>query len=181
MPKDNTAATELALKNLSLKILLVFGMVLVVGLLCVAALFSFSSELGYCPIAIEQNKINQPTGRVGFTNTQIPITCVKLERTETPETQTKGLSGRSSMARDEGMLFMFKEPAVQCFWMKDMHFSLDMIWLDENRHIVKIERDVSPDTYPKSFCSDVPTQYVIELNSGVADQAKLYIGQQLNL
>jgi len=67
------------------------------------------------------------------------------------------------------MLFVFDRSEEQCFWMKEMRFSLDMIWLDEEKKIIKINRDVSPETYPNQFCTD-NTRYVLEFNAGFADK-----------
>ena len=105
---------------------------------------------------------------------------IALEVVRSDAALEKGLSGRAGMARDHGMLFVFDHPGEQCFWMKDMQFSLDMVWLDAQQKIVKIEQNIRPETYPKSFCAG-NTQYVIELNAGVAKAADLHIGKTLNI
>lgn len=104
--------------------------------------------------------------------------CYPLERADTNQTRIKGLSGRENLPPRTGMLFVFERPAEQCIWMKDMSFSLDIIWLDEAKKITKIEQNVSPDTYPATFCAD-ETKYVIELNSGDAQDLGLSPDQQL--
>lgn len=105
--------------------------------------------------------------------------CIAFERASSQSSREKGLSGRENMPHDAGMLFVFEQNATQCIWMKDMQFNLDIIWLDETKKIVKIEKDVSPSTYPQSFCATA--QYVIEVNSGIADSADLQIGQRIKL
>jgi uncharacterized membrane protein (UPF0127 family) len=62
--------------------------------------------------------------------------------------------------------------------MQGMKFSLDIIWLNSDKEVLKIEKGVSPQTYPKQFCAE-RTQYVIELNSGSADALGLLVGQKL--
>lgn len=104
--------------------------------------------------------------------------CLDLEIATTDLQHKKGLSDRPSLAYNSGMLFVFERQGRQCFWMKDMRFDLDMIWLDSQKKIVKIERDVSPSTYPTSFCAD-SAQYVVELNGGMAQNLGLVNGQQL--
>lgn len=104
----------------------------------------------------------------------------ELEVADTVKTQSKGLSGRKSMPRNEGMLFVFPREGKQCFWMKDMHFSLDMIWLNEHQKVVSIDRNVSPGTYPQQFCGDASTMYVIELNAGQASKEGIVRGDTLN-
>src|SRR3989344_7332267 len=54
---------------------------------------------------------------------------VKVELALTPEEQTQGFSGRSGLGENEGMLFVFDTPGKYGFWMKDMLFPIDIIWL----------------------------------------------------
>ena len=84
------------------------------------------------------------------------------------------------MPLDRGMLFVFERPSRQCMWMKDMKFNLDMIWLSPSRKVLRILKDVSPDSYPKGFCAD-DTSYVIELNSGASDKLGLRVGDYTEL
>ena len=102
--------------------------------------------------------------------------------------QQKGLGGRKSLARNRGMLFVFDAPATQCFWMKDMQFPIDIIWLNSDKQVTRVAANVSPDTYTEAsgknsqkFCGDVSTKYVIELNAGEAKQAGLVVGQPVSL
>lgn len=106
-------------------------------------------------------------------------TCVQLEETSSESERVLGLSGRRSMDRNQGMLFDFARPAEYCMWMKDMHFALDMLWLDERQEIVYMIENVTPDTYPKSFCGPKSAQYVVEVNSGIVKAADLHVGQRL--
>jgi uncharacterized membrane protein (UPF0127 family) len=98
----------------------------------------------------------------------------------TSQTQEKGLGDRSSLPIDQGMLFVFSGESMQCFWMKDMHFSLDMIWVGTQKQVLFVKSDVSPNTYPESFCPNVQAQYVIELNAGQAKTANIQVGDTLN-
>lgn len=111
-----------------------------------------------------------------------PTNCtLTLEKADTEDKRTKGLSGRKDMAANTGMLFVFDKAGTQCIWMNDMNFNIDILWLDENKKIIHIERDISPDTYPNNFCGSEPARYVIELKAGVAQTTAFQIGQQLNL
>lgn len=120
------------------------------------------------------------SGKSAYENTYTPDQCVDLEIVDTESSRAQGLSGRSSMSDNQGMLFVFEQTDQQCIWMKDMNFSLDIIWVGENKEIIDIKRNVSPTTYPESFCVDA-SKYVIELKSGVATKARLSEGQKLNL
>ncbi len=98
----------------------------------------------------------------------------------TPAQLEKGLGYRSSLPRNEGMLFEFQTASVQCFWMKGMEFPLDMIWVNSSKQIVYIQANVSPKTYPHNYCPLEPAQYVIELNAGEVAATQLRLGQTLN-
>lgn len=114
--------------------------------------------------------------------TSSPISkCVKLERATTAQQREKGLSGRTEMAYDRGMLFVFEREGEHCFWMKDMHFSLDMLWLDQDGKIIDIVQNARPESYPKTFCPDKPASYVIEVRAGVVNASKLKPGQFLEI
>lgn len=83
--------------------------------------------------------------------------------------QATGLSGRNCIADDHAMLFPYAVAGDYCFWMKDMNFSIDMIWLDDEKKVVTIAANVSPETYPKqSFCPERPAQYIVEVQAGKA-------------
>jgi uncharacterized protein len=117
--------------------------------------------------------------RTDRTHMQLSGHTVVLDVASTPSAQAKGLGGRLSLLPDHGMLFSFKDDGTRCFWMKDMRFPLDIVWLSSQRRVQRIEADVSPRTYPHAFCPAVPTRYVIELNAGAAGQLRLHTGQQL--
>lgn len=105
--------------------------------------------------------------------------CYVLEHANTNQKRIKGLSDRDSLATQTGMLFTFDAPTDQCIWMKDMRFDLDIIWLDNNKNVTKVMENVSPATYPTSFCSP-DTKYVIELNAGDAQKTQITTGKQLS-
>ena len=105
---------------------------------------------------------------------------IVVEVADTVAKQIQGLSGRASMKNNEGMLFVFKEEAIQSFWMKDMQFSLDILWIDENKIIVGIERNVSPDTFPQTFSPYKPALYVLELNAGWTEKHQVVAGDVLS-
>ena len=103
-----------------------------------------------------------------------------LEIAKTEQEHEKGLSGRSALPQNKGMLFVFSREEEQCFWMKDMHFSLDMIWLDAKHKVVFLQQKATPDSYPRTFCSGKPAAYVIELNAGEIQRSGIRNGQLLS-
>jgi uncharacterized membrane protein (UPF0127 family) len=103
-----------------------------------------------------------------------------LQVAATTRSQALGLGNRTSLPKNQGMLFVFQKPAVQCFWMKDMHFPIDMVWVSSDRRVEYVESNVSPKTYPHLFCPAVQARYVIELNAGQAKQADIRTGKLLS-
>jgi uncharacterized membrane protein (UPF0127 family) len=93
---------------------------------------------------------------------------IYIEIAETPDQQTLGLGGRDSLPANQGMLFPFSQPGVYSFWMKDMNFPLDMVWIDANKKVAGVTADISPDTYPNTFNPPSQISYVLELNAGAA-------------
>ncbi|MCA9347882.1 DUF192 domain-containing protein [Candidatus Saccharibacteria bacterium] len=90
--------------------------------------------------------------------------------------QAHGLSDRDCLADNRGMLFVYDSLESRCFWMKDMKFDIDILWLDNDRRVSYIEHDVSPGTYPKSFCHI--GRYVLELGAGVAKRYDVSTGSR---
>lgn len=126
--------------------------------------------------AVYQSRQKFPDNIVQLT---IANKSYQLEIANTPTKQQQGLSNRNSMDKDKGMLFEFQKPAAACFWMKDMNFPIDMIWLDSTKKVIKLQNNVVPATFPKTFCPDQPASYVVELSSGQAQQANLKLGDLL--
>lgn len=92
---------------------------------------------------------------------------INLEFAKTQQERTLGLSGRTGLEANQGLLFEFDETSQQnCFWMKDMLFSIDMVWLDENKSVINVIPDVAPETFPESFCPTEPAKYGLEIASG---------------
>jgi len=104
-----------------------------------------------------------------------------IEIADTPKSRSQGLSDRESIASDESMLFVFPEPGLYGFWMKDMNFPIDIVWLSEDFRITHIEREVSPESFPKSFISNDVSQYVLEFDTGVSDTLGLQEGDIIEI
>jgi len=99
---------------------------------------------------------------------QIGDNLIKVSIADTKETQAEGLSGRESLGQDEGMLFIFEKPDKYGFWMKEMNFAIDIVWIDESKKIIGVEKNVEPETFPKTFYPENPIKYALELPSGYA-------------
>ena len=90
-----------------------------------------------------------------------------------------GLSGRESLGNDEGMFFVFDKIGSYGFWMKDMKFPIDILWINEELTLIGIEKNVQPSTYPQSFGANYIAKYVIELPALFSDKNNLKIGDKI--
>ncbi len=99
---------------------------------------------------------------------QIGDATVVVDIADTEGLREQGLSGRASLAEGQGMLFVFPEDNTQGFWMKDMRFSIDIIWLSADGKVVTIKPDASPDSYPEVFYPTAPVRYALEVPAGFA-------------
>jgi uncharacterized membrane protein (UPF0127 family) len=78
------------------------------------------------------------------------------------------------------MLFTFDYPDMYAFWMKDMEFPIDIIWLDDSFKIVHVESGVSPQSYPKIFRPTKESSFVLEVNAGIAKKNNYTEGSTLD-
>ena len=90
----------------------------------------------------------------------------------------KGLSDRESLPLSSGMLFVFEKPGDWGIWMKEMKFAIDIIWINDEKQIVAIAKNVPPQ--PKVKDKDLiiykpgkNARYVLEINAGLSDPHNL--------
>lgn len=112
---------------------------------------------------------------------------IPVEIADTPELRSKGLSGRSSLGANSGMIFVFDSKGVTPgFWMKDMLITLDFIWIAGGK-IVKIDKNVqpaptgTPDNALPVYYPGQPIDYVLEVNGGFSDTNHIQVGDSVNL
>lgn len=98
-----------------------------------------------------------------------PTATFQVETVVSPQALQKGLSGRASLTSGTGMLFIFQSLSKQSMWMPDMHFPLDVVWLDENLSVVSITYGLQP-CKPDGPCpnasSTYSVKYAIEMPQG---------------
>lgn len=99
---------------------------------------------------------------------RVPITAgmyrIDAQVAATPQQRQTGLMFRENLPQQEGMLFVFEEPAVQCFWMKNTLVPLTAAFVADDGRIVNLA-DMQPQT-TDSHCSEAPVRYVLEMNQG---------------
>lgn len=106
---------------------------------------------------------------------------LNIEIARTLEEQTRGLSGREQNEENAGMLFVYERSVLPGFWMLDMNFAIDIIWIDKNQKIVGITENVAPETYPEVFRPPSPVLYVLEVNAGWANERGISAGDKVFL
>ncbi len=92
-----------------------------------------------------------------------------------------GLSFKETLPNNEGMFFIFPENGNYQFWMKDMRFPIDIIWISEDFSIVHIEKNIAPSTYPSVFGKNIFAKYVLEVYSGFSEKNNLKVGNKLKI
>lgn len=95
----------------------------------------------------------------------------------TPQQREVGLMFRKEMPQAEGMLFIFEQPATQCFWMKNTILPLTAAFVADDGRIVNLA-DMKPQT-EDSHCSEEPVRYVLEMNQGWFVKKNLKKGNKL--
>jgi uncharacterized membrane protein (UPF0127 family) len=116
-------------------------------------------------------------GAVLSTDTvRIPVSIA-----DTSASREQGLSNTLSLPEEKGMLFIFEHDDAYGFWMKDMRYPLDMVWIDSAMKIAGITANVSDKSYPQIFYAPQPVRYVLEVNAGYAAAHSLAVGQQFTL
>lgn len=103
---------------------------------------------------------------------QYPIT---VEIADTPNERALGLQYRQALAVDAGMLFDFKDSQPVAMWMKNTLVSLDMIFLDDEGHIIAIAQHTTPLSL-QTISSPQPARAVLEVNAGLSQRIQLRPG-----
>lgn len=109
------------------------------------------------------------------------VFVAKLAVTENEK--RKGLGGQQSLAESHGMLFLMGEPAYHGFWMKDMKFPLDFIWIND-KTVVDVTQNVpNPvgDSEPVSLKPHSPADKILEINAGEIIKYHIAIGNVIKI
>lgn len=149
---------------------------LLVIILCFVALYGYKcNSTKVCrPMFLEN--IVRDKAVITFQNGKIEALVA-----DTKESREEGLSGRSSLSDGEGMLFDFGISGKFGFWMKDMLFPIDMIWINSNGVIVNIAENALPIDYPKIYINNPPASYVLEIGANKSREYGLFIGSKVNI
>jgi uncharacterized protein len=100
---------------------------------------------------------------------------------DTPRLRSRGLSNKSILPQDEGMLFVFEEEGIYPFWMQDMNFDIDIVWLDAGGNVVYVVQNAMPESYPNLFTPTQEALYVWEVNAGFVAEKGIDIGGRVEI
>ena len=105
---------------------------------------------------------------------------ITVEIADTENLRAQGLSGRKFLADNQGLLFVFPQPLRPAFWMKDMLFPLDLIWLKDNQ-VVGYEKNLLPagENPPVLYRPSQDVNLVLEVNAGWVDEQGIKVGDEL--
>lgn len=145
---------------------------LFVGIALGAGIFSF--------IIFNKTRVLENTYEVRINNQIIIVDVVRSDKD-----REKGLSGRDLLGRNEGMLFEFSQSDLVTFWMKDMKFPIDIVWIRDGLVLGYVEH-VDPqigvaESELIRYTSPEPVDRVLELSAGRAEQLHLFIGAEVNV
>lgn len=107
---------------------------------------------------------------------------LRLEVARSSSEQARGLSGHAPLGQHEAMLFpRLDANERQCFWMQDMTFPIDIIWLNDDARIVQIREHFTPENYPEVACGPTGTAHALELRTGAIDHFEFEHGDHVLL
>ncbi len=121
----------------------------------------------------EENKL--PNGIAYITNKEGRKIKFDIEIAKTEDEKANGLMFRKKMAKNSGMLFLFDEPEIIKMWMKNTYIALDMLFIDDKGHVVKIAHNTTPMS-TKVISSEVRIVAVLEINAMLSDQLSIKEG-----
>ena len=118
-------------------------------------------------------------------NVTIENAVIKVEIADSDIKRQKGLSDRTSLEKDGGMLFVITDnKSTPTFWMKGMKIAIDIIWITEGK-IIQIDKNVAPPTAGTSdknlklYSPKSAVDYVLEVNSGYSDLNNIKVGDSV--
>lgn len=109
-----------------------------------------------------------------------PEKCIQIERALTPQEQARGLMFRSGISEDDGMLFIFPNEGRRFFWMKNVSFPIDIVWLSADKKVSGITRAEPCDSDPcQTYPSPEGVKYVVEVTSGFSKKNSVVVGSKV--
>lgn len=105
-----------------------------------------------------------------------------IEFVKSPSNKATGLSKYNSIEDNYGMVFLNDSDTKISFWMKNMKFPIDIIFINSNNTIIDIHKNNQPCLYNASCPLITPTsnyRTVLEINSGLVDKYEIKVGDKV--
>ena len=118
------------------------------------------------------------TVRIGASGGSVEV---EVEMADDMDEMQKGLMGRTALAEDAGMLFVYPEERELSFWMKDTLIPLSIAFMDAEGRIVDIQDMKALDDRPPHYTSAEPARYALEVNEGFFDERGVEVGDRARL
>ncbi|HEV7351174.1 DUF192 domain-containing protein [Telluribacter sp.] len=118
-------------------------------------------------------------GEVTFLRGGTPIKRIDVEIAENEAARNQGLMYRPYMPDSVGMLFIFEQSEPQSFWMKNTAIPLDIIYVNENKTVVSIQKNTTPYS-EQGLPSYESAQFVVEVNGGFTDRYGIRVGDTIS-
>ena len=106
---------------------------------------------------------------------------VRVEVADDTEEMTRGLMGRTALAEDAGMLFVYPNERELSFWMRGTLIPLSIAFIDAEGRIVDIQDMKALDDEPPHYTSAEPARYALEVNKGFFDKRGVEVGDRARL
>lgn len=162
-------------KHILFPIVLVLAFILIVGL--------YLNKSGIGNPSVTPTKTVEPLSKKEII---VAGKTLEVELADTEEKRAKGLSNRNILGPNEGMLFIFaSKDVVPSFWMKDMTFPIDIIWINDDKiaeidKVAEIQANVS-DAKLKLYTPAKAVDYVLEVNAGFCNKYGIKVGDSVDL
>ena len=119
-----------------------------------------------------------PQPQLPTTQLSAGIHIIRAEVANTDATRQSGLMFRKELPGNDGMLFVFEQPDVQCFWMRNTLLPLSIAFIADDGTIVNID-DMAPQT-EDPHCARKPVRYALEMAQGWFDQHGIKAGRKID-
>jgi uncharacterized membrane protein (UPF0127 family) len=165
-----------------------FAIAIAIGAIITVAVLYFNpaittSILGQTEDEQQELTISQQlrSGSYGYRQVNVTMNGLVLvaDIAATDEQRTKGLSVKDRLGENEAMLFVFDNEAEHTFWMKNMKFPIDIIWLDSDKTVVHIEHNLQPcssELLCPTYKPNDDSLYVLETIGGFAQRHDIVKG-----
>ena len=155
----------------------------IIALLAALVLAGCAGSSAPQPTPAAQAHATSPAG-LPTTTLRVAWHTIAVEVAADEASRERGLSGRAALPPDAGMLFDMGQVMTPRFWMKDMRFALDLVWIGADKRVAGVSAGVQPqpgvpDSALRLYASPAPVRYVLEVDAGAAQRLGLRQGAQV--